>query len=238
MSEGKWAVLLEIMLALSGAFSIYAQALFIENITAYLSGKKAVSLFLAFVLFAVSFLLPLSEFFLDFLKSKINNRMDTEWDTEVSGLISRLPYENYERSEIYNKIKQIRDNNLFTLEYMFCLMSLSTIISILSYFIILLRASAILVFAFLLVSPAVGYFSSKLAQKEYRKNYDLNSDRRVMIYKSSVLRSREYAKEIRVFDAGEPLLNEWKTNVSIRAKCVKFLSKIGTSSTLKTLKTP
>lgn len=142
----------------------------------------------------MSFLLPLSEFFLDFLKSKINNRMDTEWDTEVSGLISRLPYENYERSDIYNKIKQIRDNNLFTLEYMFCLMSLSTIISILSYFIILLRASAILVFAFLLVSPAVGYFSSKLAQKEYRKNYDLNSDRRVMIYKSSVLRSREYAK--------------------------------------------
>lgn len=199
------------MLALSGSFSIYAQSLFIENITSYLSGTKTASLFFASVLLVVSFLLPLSDLFLDFLKSKINNRMDIEWNTDVTELISRIPYENYEHTEIYNKLKQVKDNNLFVLEYGFFLTLLSTFISIFSYFIVLLRASVVLVFAFLFISPLVGYFSSRLAQKEYRKSYDLNFDRRIIQYKSSVLRSREYAKEIRVFDAGDPLLNEWKT---------------------------
>lgn len=232
-SEGKYITLLEIVLALSGSFSIYAQSLFIENITSYLSGTKTSSLFYASVLLVVSFLLPLSDVFLDFLKGKINNRMDIEWNTDVTELISRIPYENYEHTEIYNKLKQVTDNNLFVLEYGFFLTLLSTFISIFSYFIVLLRASITLVFAFLFISPLVGYFSSRLAQKEYRKSYDLNSDRRIIQYKSSVLRSRGYAKEIRVFEAGDPLLNEWKTEQKkLDTKILRIRMKHGLLSAL------
>lgn len=232
-SEGKYITLLEIVLAISGSFSIYAQSLFIENITSYLSGTKTSSFFYASVLLVVSFLLPLSDVFLDFLKGKINNRMDIEWNTDVTELISRIPYENYEHTEIYNKLKQVTDNNLFVLEYGFFLTLLSTFISIFSYFIVLLRASITLVFAFLFISPLVGYFSSRLAQKEYRKSYDLNSDRRIIQYKSSVLRSREYAKEIRVFEAGEPLLDEWKTEQKkLDTKILRIRMKHGLLSAL------
>lgn len=232
-SEGKYITLLEIVLAISGSFSIYAQSLFIENITSYLSGTKTSSLFYASVLLVVSFLLPLSDVFLDFLKGKINNRMDIEWNTDVTELISRIPYENYEHTEIYNKLKQVTDNNLFVLEYGFFLTLLSTFISVFSYFIVLLRASIALVFAFLFISPLVGYFSSRLAQKEYRKSYDLNSDRRIIQYKSSVLRSREYAKEIRVFEAGEPLLDEWKTEQKkLDTKILRIRMKHGLLSAL------
>ena len=221
------------MLALSGSFSIYAQSLFIENITSYLSGTKTDSLFFASVLLVVSFLLPLSDLFLDFLKGRINNRMDIEWNTDVTELISRIPYENYEHTEIYNKLMQVKDNNLFVLEYGFFLTLLSAFISIFSYFIVLLRASVALVFAFLFISPLVGYFSSRLAQKEYRKSYDLNFYRRIIQYKSSVLRSREYAKEIRVFDAGDPLLNEWKTEQKkLDTKILRIRMKHGLLSAL------
>lgn len=209
-SEGIIVLVLEIVLAGSGSFALYAQSLFIENITSYLSNEKIFSLCISFVLLIISFFLPLLSIYSNYLRNKIDNKMNKEWDTNMTELVSRIPYENYEHSEIYNKLKQITDENLIVLEYGFLLSFLSTFISFFAYSIIFLNTSVMLLIAFLFMSPLVGYISSQLAEKEYRKSYALNDDRRLIQYKSSIMRDRDYAKEIRVFDAGDYLLNEWK----------------------------
>ncbi len=231
--EGKFILLLECILAVTGSLSIYAQSLFMENITLHITERTKFDFDFSSFLLILSFLLPLSSLFLNYLKNKFNGDIDKKWDVHVSELISEIPYEAYEDANMHNKIKQITDVNLFVLEYGLFLSVITTCINIFSYFIVLLNASVILAISFLIASPLVGYLSSKLAAKEYSKTFDLNNERRVVQYKSSILRTRDYAKEIRLFGSGGYLLSQWKNEQkSLDAKILKIRLKHGLLSAL------
>lgn len=214
------------ILSFSGAFALYAQALFIDEAAKMIGmGVEAEALFYPTFLLLLSLMLPLSETVSDYLHMKLKYAFDLSWNKKISDIVTEIPYSLYEEEEIYDKLKQVRDNNLYE-KTITCVFSLLTIIiNFISYAYVLVRISPWLAISVLIAAPFVGYASSKVADQQYKKSYKLNPDRRRSIYKSSILRSRAYAKDIRVNGCADYMLSDWldsQKNTDAKTLRVKF----------------
>ena len=214
------------LLSFSGPFALYAQAYFIDKVESMVGAGFIISeLILPTFLLLLSFLLPMLSILTGFFELKYNHSIGIIWCKRINEIIKDIPYYHYEHEETYDKIKQLGDNNMY-LSGISCIFStISILISILFYSIVLVNISLWLMISVIVLAPAVGYFSSKIADKQYRKIYKMNPDRRRGIYKSSILRSREFAKDIRLNKSADYMINEWENiqkNIDLKALKIKF----------------
>lgn len=217
------------ILAVSGPFSLFAQAYFIDKIRNIAGTDFSFrSLVYPTCLLLISLLLPMSSIITNYLSMKYNYSLDLCWNKKMNELISKIPYFQYEYEETYNKIKQLADNNLYSIAVSWGFSTISTAISIIFYFYVLLRTSIWLAISVLVLAPVAGYFSSKLANKQYKNIYKLNPDRRHSIYKSSILRTREYAKDIRINRCADYMIKDWfNKQKDLDSKVLKVKFKYG-----------
>jgi len=217
------------ILAVSGPFSLFAHAYFIDKIRNIAGTDFSFrSLVYPTCLLLISLLLPMSSIITNYLSMKYNYSLDLCWNKKMNELISKIPYFQYEYEETYNKIKQLADNNLYSIAVSWGFSTISTAISIIFYFYVLLRTSIWLAISVLVLAPVAGYFSSKLANKQYKNIYKLNPDRRHSIYKSSILRTREYAKDIRINRCADYMIKDWfNTQKDLDSKVLKVKFKYG-----------
>jgi ABC-type multidrug transport system fused ATPase/permease subunit len=85
--------------------------------------------------------------------------------------------------------------------------------TIVLYTVILARFAWYLPFAMFCFAPFASYFISKYAVYFYNKIYEMIPDERLVRDKTNILRSREYAKELRVFGAAPHILQDWENRV-------------------------
>lgn len=217
------------ILAFSGPFSLYAHAYFIDKIESMAGTDFNLPLLIyPTCLLLISLLLPMLSIITNYLSMKYNYSIDLCWNKRMNELISKIPYFQYEHEETYDKIKQVGDNNLYSMAISCGFSMVSTAISIIFYSYILLKISIWLTISVMILSPIVGYFSSKIANKHYQKTYKMNPDRRHGIYKSSILRSREYAKDIRINRCGDYMINDWlDTQKDLDSKILRIKFKYG-----------
>lgn len=238
VSENKAALLINLfiscILAFSGPFSLYAQAYFIDKVESMV-GTEFIILNLAqpAILLFLSFLLPMLSLITNIVSMKYNYLIDLSWNKKINELVRDIPYYRYEQEETYDKIKQVGENNIYSAIISYVFSIISFIVNIFFYVIILVKISIWLTISVLILAPIVGYFSAKIADKQYKKIYKMNPDRRRGIYKSSILRSREFAKDIRLNRCSDYMINDWsETQKSIDSKVLKIKFKYGFLSAL------
>jgi ABC-type bacteriocin/lantibiotic exporter with double-glycine peptidase domain len=222
------------VLSFSGPFSLYAHAYFIDKIESMVGTDFKLSLltYPTFLLL-VSLLLPMFSIVSNYLSMKFNYSIDLSWNKRMNEVIKKIPYYQYEHEETYDKLKQVGENNLYSIIIDCGFSMISAAISIIFYTYILLKISIWLTISVIILAPIVGYFSSRIADKQYKKTFKLNPDRRRGIYKSSILRSREYAKDIRVNRCGDYMINDWfDTQKDLDSKILRIKFKYGFSSAL------
>lgn len=222
------------ILAISGPFSLYAHAYFIDKVEELAGKDFNYSLFVypVFLLF-ISLILPMLSIVSDYLFMKIRYNVDLNWNKRMTEVISSIPFYQYEHEETYDKLKQAGENNLYNIIITSGFSIASVAVSIIFYFYILINVSLWLTISVLILAPAIGYFSSKIADKQYKKTYKMNPDRRRCIYKSSILRSREYAKDIRLNRCGDYMVDDWLgTQKDIDSKILHIKFKYGLLSAL------
>ena len=240
ISRHKASVLISLMiscaLAFSGPFSLYAQAYFIDNIECMIgTGFNSSAFVFATLLLLLSFFLPMLSILNNYILMKYSYSVSLGWNRRMNELISNIPYHSYEHEGTYDKIKQLSDNNIYASEISCIFSVISMTVSILFYTIILMKISPWLAISILILAPAVGFFSSRVADKQYKKTYKMNPDRRRGIYKSSVLRSREYSKDIRLNRCADYMINDWEsTQKNIDSKVLNIKFKYGFLSALIT----
>lgn len=226
--------ILVIILASTGPFSLFAQAYFIDTIESLVGNKFEIEkiIFPALLLF-LSFILPNVKLLYDYLNSKLNFTIDISWTNKINKIVSQIPYWHHENEDTYDKIKQVNENNLYG-SMISCFFSLMTlIISVIMFSIILFNVSVWLVISVMLFAPFIGYASSKIATTQYKKTHKLNPDKRRGLYKSSVLREREFAKEIRMNNSNNYMLHDWlNSQKNIDSKVLKIQFKYGFYSAL------
>lgn len=238
VSENKIALLINLfiscVLAFSGPFSLYAQAYFIDKVESMV-GTEFIIINLAqpVILLFLSFLLPMLSLISNIVSMKYNYLIDLSWNKKINELLRDIPYHRYEEEETYDKIKQAGENNIYSAVISSAFAIISSIVTIFFYVFFLVNVSIWLTLSILVLAPAVGYFSAKIADKQYKKTYKMNPDRRRGIYKSSILRSREYAKDIRINRCSEYMLNDWsETQKNIDSKVLKIKFRYGFLSAL------
>lgn len=217
------------ILAMSEPFSLYAHAYFIDRVGSMIGQEFNLELLIyPICLLLISLLLPMLSIITDYLSMKYNYSLDISWNKRMNELIREIPYFEYENEENHDKIKQLRDNNLFRMVISSIFSVVSTAISIILYLYILLKISIWLTISVMILAPVVGYFSSKIADKQYKKMYKMNPARRRGIYKSSIFRSREYAKDIRINRSSDYMIKDWlNTQKDIDSKTLKIKFKYG-----------
>lgn len=227
-------LLVSCILAFSGPFSLYAHAYFIDKIKNMVGTGFNISLLIyPTVILLLSFCLPMLNMVTSYLSMKYNHSIDLSWNRRMNEIIRNIPYDQYEHEATYDKIKQIGDNNIYSTEITCFFSAASTICSIIFYIFILMNISIWLTASVIILAPAVGYFSSKIADKQYKKIYKMNPDRRRGIYKSSILRSREYAKDIRMYRCGDYMISDWfDTQKDIDSKTLRIKFQYGFLSAL------
>lgn len=238
VSENKVALLINLfiscVLAFSGPFSLYAQAYFIDKVESMV-GTEFIILNLAqpAILLFFSFLLPMLSIITNIVSMKYNYLIDLSWNKKINELVRDIPYHRYEQEETYDKIRQVGENNIYSAVISYVFSIISFIVSIFFYMFILVKISIWLTISVLVLAPVVGYFSAKIADKQYKKTYKMNPDRRRGIYKSSILRSREFAKDIRLNRCSDYMINDWsETQKSIDSKVLKIKFRYGFLSAL------
>jgi len=219
-------LLLLSIVALTGPLSLYAQAYFIDSVSEMIGREFSFSaLIFPMGLLAISLFLPMFEIILDYVGLKINFWTDLNWNKRINEILSQVPYYHYEQEETYDKIWQMRENHLYSMIIGSFFSTISVIIMVSMYLYILLSISIWLAVSIIVFAPLVGYYSAKIASKQYNKIYSLNPDRRRTFYKSSILRMREHAKDIRVNLCGEYMVDDWlevQKNVDSKTLQVKF----------------
>lgn len=204
-------ILLTCILSLSGPFSLYSQAYFIDQVEkAIQAGIKVSSLFMPTILLFLSFLLPSLSIVIRYITMKYEYSIGVSWNRQMNEIIKKIPYHQYEYEETYNKTKFIGENNYFSALISCIFSSVAVVVSVLFYVIILIRVSVLLTISVMLIAPAVMFFSSNIADKQYKKTYEINCDRRRGIYKSSLLRAREFSKEIRLNRCADYMIKDWE----------------------------
>lgn len=238
MSDNKAALIIYLfvscVLSFSGPFSLYAQSYFIDNIES-MAGTEfaAINFVYPVVLLFLSFLLPMLSFVTNILLMKFDHICDLGWNKKINDLVKNIPYYKYEQEDTYDKIKQIGEGNIYSASILSVFLVFSLVMNIIFYMFILVRISIWLTLSVLVFAPLIGYLSFKIADKQYKKIYKMNPDRRRGIYKSSILRSQEYAKEIRLNRCSDYMVDDWiETQKSIDAKVLKVKFKYGFLSAL------
>ena len=238
VSENKIALLINLfiscVLAFSGPFSLYAQAYFIDKVESMVGTEFIIqNLAQPAILLFLSFLLPMLSFITNIVSMKYNYLIDLSWNKKINELVRDIPYHRYEQEETYDKIKQVGESNIYSAVISYVFSILSFIVSIFFYMIILVKISIWLTISVLILAPVVGYFSAKIADKQYKKTDKMNPDRRRSMYKSSILRSREFAKDIRLNRCSDYMINDWsETQKSIDSKVLKMKFRYGFLSAL------
>lgn len=223
------SLILVIILASTGPFSLFAQAYFIDTIESLVENKFEIEKIVLPALFLfLSFILPNAKLVYDYLNSKLNFAIGIRWTKKINTIISQIPYWHYENEDTHDKIKQVNENNLYG-SIISCFFSLMTlIISVIMFSIVLFNVSIWLVISVMLFAPFIGYVSLKIADTQYQKIRKLNPDRRRGLYKSSVLREREFAKEIRMNNSNKYMLDDWlHLQKNIDSKVFKTQFKYG-----------
>lgn len=218
-----------VVLAFAGPLSLIVQANFIDTISAITQSRFNINeiIFSAMILL-LSYMLPMINIVLNYWLQECNHSFELSWSRHVNSLVKKIPYHQYEYEDTYNKIKQVASNNLFLSITSYAFLLVTTVISIISYIVILVRISPVLMISVVILSPIVGWFSAKIAEKQYKRILALNTDRRRGIYKSSTLHSREYAKDIRINNCADYLLEDWeKTQKLIDASVLNVKFKYG-----------
>lgn len=137
---------------------------------------------------------------------------DLIWNKKMNGIVRAIPYHRYEMEETYDKVRQLNENNIY-LSAVSCASSIVIFaVSTIAYIYILVNISVWLTLSILLLTTVIGYISSYIATKEYEKNYKMSPDFRYGIYKSSLMRLRDYSKDIRLNRAF------WNAQVSLYNK--------------------
>lgn len=225
---------ISLILALSGPFSMYAQMEFIDALENMVRAQFVIADMKkpAFLLI-ISFLLPVSGIMTGYLSMQYNGHAEISWSKRMSELIRKIPYYEYEHGEIYNKIKLAGENNVYAM-IISCVFAVSTfIIKFILYAIILIRISIWLSILTIVLSPATAFLSSNISDRQLKNSNELNTDRRRSIYKSHLLRSREYAKEIRIHNCAEYMINDWHdTQKMIDSRVLRMKFKYGFLSAL------
>lgn len=226
--------LLLFILALSGPFSLYAQSVFINQIHNMVGKGFIIAQFIyPTVLLFVSLMIPVLNKAANLVALRYTYLFDIVWNGRVNEIVRLIPYHRYESEETYDKIKQLSENNVY-LSVVSCVFSIFTfIVSTMAYMYILVKVSVWLTISILLLAPAIGYLSSYIADKEYKRSYEMNPDFRYGIYKSSLMRSRDYAKDIRLNRVADYVIRDWEnTQKAIDSKVLKNRFKYGLLSTL------
>lgn len=218
-----------LILAFSGPLGLIVQANFIDAVYRKIQfSDNSDEIFIAAILLFLSYMLPAISIVLDYLSQKCEHSFEVSWSRHVNSLIRGIPYEKYEYEDTYNKIRQVTDSNLFSMIVSYAFFLLTTGISVITYSVILVRISPTLMISVMILSPAVGYFSAKIADKQYKRILSLNTDRRRGIYKSSILHERGYAKDIRINNCADYLTDDWeKTQNEIDTSVLKVKVKYG-----------
>ncbi len=223
-----------LILAFSGPLELIVQANFIDVVYRRIQfPDNSDEIFIAATLLFLSYMLPAISIVLDYLSQKCEHSFEVSWSRHVNSLISGISYEKYEYEDTYNKIRQVTDSNLFSMIVSYAFFVLTTGISVITYSVILVRISPTLMISVMILSPTVGYFSAKIADKQYKRILSLNTDRRRGIYKSSILHERGYAKDIRINNCADYLTDDWeKTQNEIDTSVLKVKVKYGFLSAL------
>lgn len=159
-------LLLLCLLSFSGPFALYVQAYFIDQVESMVGAGFTMSeLILPTFLLLMSFLLPMLSMLTSFLELKYTHSIDIIWSKRINEIIKGIPYYHYEHEETYDKIKQIGDNDLYLAEISCIFSTISIMISILLYSIVLVNISLWLMISVIILALAVGFFSSKIADK-------------------------------------------------------------------------
>ncbi len=228
--------ILSIIYGSCAPISILATSYFVNSLSE-INNNSLINMILPASLLVLSYLLPLVDIFIYYNDIIINNQLDIKWNSFTSEMISKIPYSEYENEETYDKIKQIRENNLYIKKIAFRELIISSVTNILLFTLIFIKTSLILLISVMIVMPLVGFFISKLAKNRYKANYDINLNRRRSYYKSSLLRDYIYAKELRINNSSVYMVNDWeynqkdldKKNLKIKMKyglLSKFISNI------------
>lgn len=222
-------LLVSVVLAFSGPLSLIAQANFIDVVSRIAQFPNELNdIFGASIFLLLSYMLPMMRIVLNYWLQKCNHSFELSWSWHINSLIKNIPYSQYEYEDTYNRIRQATDNNLFSSIVGYAFLLLTTGISIISYIVILVRISPLLMVSVVVLAPIVGYLSAKIADKQYKRIVSLNTDRRRGIYKSSILHDRAYAKDIRIYNCADYLIDDWnKTQKEIDTSVLKVKFKYG-----------
>ncbi len=222
-------LLISCILAISGPFSLYSQAYFIDKAGSMVgTGFVIAEIIQPTLLLLLSFSLPMLSMATSYISMKYNHSIALRWNKHMNDLMRTIPYDRYEHEETYDKIKQVAENNLYISEISCIFSIISIVVQALFYSIVLMNVSLWLAISVILLAPAVGCFSSRIADKQYKKIFKMNPDRRRGIYKSSILRSREYAKDIRLNRCADYMIDDWEdTQKNIDSKVLKIKFKYG-----------
>ena len=221
-------VLIEIICAFASSFIVFSQAKLIDCVVLKIQGKiDSKTLFTALFLWMITFFIPILQCLSRFEIIQINHILDEKWEHKISDTIKKIPYYMYEEESI-NYISKLKEYNLYKEKYALIVSFCSEIVQLLVLIVIIFRISVYLVFTFFLLGPLVVWYSFKLSNKEFYRSRCFDSERRHIFYKSSILRSREYAKEIRAFNSEKFMLNDWKANQKkVDDKVLKVKLKCG-----------
>jgi len=228
-------ILLSVVAGVVDPVAILLQASFFNAIDLVLiEGRESTAALIVPAFFLLlSFLLPSVNELGSYFKAKMEQDLSICWQEKMSEIVRGIPYQSYEDQETFNRLSQVKSNNLVGAYLCFGLSMITAVTNIIMYFMILIRISWILVLSVLFFSPFVGYASTKLAKTQLEKNYQTIPDRRIALYKSGILRKREYAKEIRLNRAGKYLLADWlDKQKSIDTEVLKIKMKYGFLSAL------
>lgn len=227
-------LLVSVILAFSGPLSLIAQANFIDAVSGIMQSPSNLnSIFSSAMFLLLSYMLPMISIVLNYWLQECNHSFELSWSRHINSLIKKIPYNQYEYEDTYNKIRQVIDNNLFSSIVSYVFLLLTTGISVVSYIVILVRISPVLMISVVVLSPIVGYFSDRIADRQYKRIISLNTDRRRGIYKSSILHDRGYAKDIRINNCSDYLIDDWKkTQNEIDTAVLKVKFKYGFLSAL------
>lgn len=222
-------IIITIILAFLGPLSLFAQAYFIDEIEKMFGYNFdfAGILFPAIIL-ALSLILPNLTKVDNLINLKLNYKIDLKWSIKFSKIVENIPFWLYEDENTYDKIKKSSENNMYKSMFSLFFSIIALVVSITMYAVILINVSVWLMLSVTFFAPLVGYFSSRIAQKQFDKINQLHPDRRRELYKSSVLRSRDYSKEIRINNSSEYMLSDWlETQTEINNKTLKINFKHG-----------
>ena len=162
----------------------------------------------------------------------LENSANNEWLSTMNEVTKNMSYIDIEDQSVFDSLKICFNNNRYSIIINLLLNSVSTIVSIVSLMLIFLQYSWWYPVIILFFVPIVCMFSEKIASKQQDKIYEVENIRRKTDNKSFVLRSREYSKEVRLFNASDFMLNDWyNEQKKVDNQYFKIDMKFGLAST-------